>query len=169
MRTIYNERYQAWNNIYSITLGELGNGSTLLVNGDGLYHRQIFAQAIAHGEEDFLVVDSRVDLGDEQMKVRYEGEQVAEISKEIPQAQAAGEYIGIARFQAPTFSRIRQVAAEMIEVGQTDYWYESAIERVARERRIGSLDIAGLPWVEVDDPDDLRKAAVMAASEEFQR
>ncbi len=57
----------------------------------------------------------------------------------------------------------------MIEVGQTDYWYESAIERVARERRIGSLDIAGLPWVEVDDPDDLRKAAVMAASEEFQR
>ncbi len=141
----------------------------MVVNGDGLYHREIFAQALTHGEEDFLVVDTRVALGDEQMKVRCEGDQVAEISKEIPRGQAAGEYIGIARFQAPTFSRIRQVAADMIERGQTDYWYESAIERVAQERRIGSLDIAGLPWIEVDDPDDLRKAAAMAASEEFQK
>lgn len=167
VKTVYNQRYRSWNNIYSITLGELGNGSTMLVNGDGLYDREIFALAVTHGEEDFLVMDSRRALADEQMKVRYEDDQLAEISKGVSPAEAAGEYVGIARFQAPTFSRIRQVAADMIALGQTDCWYESAIEHVARERPIGSLDIAGHPWIEVDDPDDLRKAAAMASRDGF--
>jgi choline kinase len=162
-KAVYNPNYEAWNNIYSITLGELGTGSTLVVNGDGLYHPQIFAMALERAHEDFLVLDTRKDLGDEEMKAAYVDGALMTLSKELSPDEAAGEYIGIARFTEATFRRVRQVAGDMVSWGDTDCWYESAIERVARERRIGMLDIGELPWTEIDDKNDLDAAATLAS------
>jgi choline kinase len=133
------------------------------VNGDGLYHPRIFALALSHAEDDFLVLDTRKVLGDEEMKVRYRDGALAAIAKTLPAGASDGEYIGMARFAEETFRRVREVAAEMVAQGETGSWYESAIGRVAAERRIGMLDTGGLPWTEVDDHDDLAEAAALAA------
>ncbi len=163
VRTVFNPKYDSWNNIYSITLGELSNGSTLLVNGDGLYHPSIFRRALAHPAPDFLVTDTQKTLGAEEMKARFEDGALVALAKSLPIEQADGEYIGISRFSAPTFQRIRDVAAELVAQGETDCWYESAILQVANERRIEMLDIGGMPWTEVDDPRDLAHATALAA------
>lgn len=163
-RIIRNRRYLRWDNIYSITLGEPAIAPTLLINGDGLYHPDLFARTVLHAAPNFLVVDTGRQLGHEEMKVRYEEGRLRAIRKGMPVEDAHGEYVGIARFDRPTWRRIREVARKMIAEGFWDCWYESAIERVAAERAITMLDTNGLPWVEIDDPDDLERANALASN-----
>lgn len=163
-KVIRNRRYLRWDNIYSITLGEPPTAPTLLINGDGIYHPDLFSRAVSHDARNFLVVDTRRQLGHEEMKVRYEQGRLRAIRKGMPVEDAHGEYIGIARFDGPTWRRIREVARGMITEGYWDCWYESAIERVAAERPISMLDTDGLPWIEIDDLDDLERANAMASN-----
>ena len=164
VEAVFNDKYEEWNNIFSITLGQLRTGPTMVVNCDGLYHPEIFARAVNHHAEDFLVLDTVKRLGAEEMKVQYENGALVKIAKSLSPQDALGEYIGIARFSHETFLRVRQAASEMIESGETDRWYESAIERVAQKHRIGLVDIGGLPWTEVDDKHDFARAVTLAAT-----
>jgi choline kinase len=72
-----------------------------------------------------------------------------------------GEWIGFARFAPGTAARIAAAAATYVEAGRLDEIYEEAFRDVLLSEPPGSFgveDVTGLPWVEIDFPEDLVKA-----------
>ncbi|RLG68981.1 MAG: nucleotidyltransferase, partial [Methanobacteriota archaeon] len=97
---VHNNVYNKTNNIYSVHLSrkKLGNTGFILINSDVLFHKKILDNLLLNrGKGIILSVDLREKLGEEEMKVRIEHNSIVGISKEIPAAEADGEYIGITR------------------------------------------------------------------------
>ena len=75
-------------------------------------------------------------------------------------AICSGESIGMEKISqsfAPTiFDELRAMDAE----GRTDDYYEDAYHRLAQRggHDLRAVDVAGLPWSEVDDAADLARA-----------
>jgi hypothetical protein len=79
--------------------------------------------------------------------------------------EAAGENVGILCFSAATAHAIVAKAGELIELGGETGWLGAAVRLVAKERDIRAVDIAGLPWGEIDsayDLDHVRKTVLPA-------
>jgi choline kinase len=92
------------------------------------------------------------------MKVRYDGLRLTAIAKNLDPASCNGEYIGVARFDPPGARAFFRHASAILARGGEEEWYEAAIEGAAREVPFGLRSTAGLPWIEIDDFDDLRRA-----------
>ena len=72
-----------------------------------------------------------------------------------------GEWIGFAGFDGPTARRIAAAAGRYVGAGPRDAIYESAFRDVLLAAAPGSFafaDVSGLPWTEIDEPEDLARA-----------
>lgn len=159
VREIFNPRYDAANNICSVDVArDLCSGGFLLINSDVVFHPGILDAALAPPDENLLVVDSTLPPRDEAMRVRFEDSRLAAIGKDLDPAKCDGEYIGIARFDTrgarAFFARISEILAE----GGSGEWYEAAIGRAAAEVSFRQRTTRGLPWIEIDDREDLERA-----------
>ena len=159
VRTVYNPRWAEANNVVSASMAAPWAGDGLvLVNSDVICDPRIVAGAFADPDGTFLVIDPALPPRSEAMKVRYENGCLVEIAKTLDPARSHGEYIGIARFEAEGaqvfFERLEAIVAR----GEDYEWYEKAIAEAAARVRIGIRSTQGLPWVEIDDPADLRRA-----------
>jgi L-glutamine-phosphate cytidylyltransferase len=49
-------------------------------------------------------------------------------------------------------------AEAALALGGENQWAPAAIARLAQQQEVTGLDVAGLPWVEIDYPEDLQQA-----------
>jgi choline kinase len=166
---IHNDRAQDWNNAYSLWLAReyLGQGA-LLVNGDTVHpvsveNTLLKAQALAPAADLILAVDAVKQLADEEMKVTLdERGLLRQISKQLDPARAHGEYIGVTLIQ-PAAARILAEALEATWRRDPGLYYEDGYqELVRRDGEIAVAPIGDIPWVEVDNHQDLRRARAIA-------
>ena len=141
----------------------------LLLNSDIVYHPEVLQRAVAHvaaaPDQSFLVVDGSVDLAEEEMKVALdEAGFVRAVSKGLDPRASAGEYIGILYLTPADAARVMGLTAQVLAAGTTHFYYEDAIHRCLDSIRLRPLFIDGLPWIEVDTPDDYRRARALYAA-----
>jgi len=165
LELVFNERAEEWNNAYSLWLarGAFAEGA-LLVNGDTVHPRSVEEVLLAAtGPDVLLAVDREKELGDEAMKVLLsEDGALRRISKEIDPAQAAGEYIGVARIAAAAAEALAD-ALEATWQRDPSLYYEDGFQELAdRGVRIDTAPIGAVDWVEVDDHADLARARELA-------
>ncbi|MFQ5468221.1 MAG: hypothetical protein ACE5DS_08810, partial [Kiloniellaceae bacterium] len=75
--------------------------------------------------------------------------------------QQWGEWIGFAGFDAGTAARIADAAERYVARGPRDAIYELAFREVLLAAAPGAFEVAdvtGLPWTEIDEPEDLARA-----------
>ncbi len=157
---IDNPYYDTKNNIYSLWLAynHLNGDSYLLLNSDVLFHPGILKIAVESGFNDFLIIDNTKPLGEEEMKVVIEDGLIKKISKKLDPAISHGEYIGIAMFSSECAELLRQHLEKLLNDGQDQEFYEAAIDALIKEYPIHATYTKGLPWIEIDNHDDLKKA-----------
>jgi len=159
---IYNGKHHEWNNIYSFYLirGIRGiYGDFILINTDTLFHRGILeGLSREFGKGNYVVVDTGKELGEEEMKVIIEGGTVRRFGKDIDPAEAGGEYIGLALFNRELILPVFSTIEELIRRGLVHLWYEDALNRALDKVEIGYVPTFGLPWIEIDTPEDYRRA-----------
>jgi choline kinase len=165
LELLFNERAEEWNNAYSLWLarGAFAEGA-LLVNGDTVHPQSVEEVLLAAtGPDVLLAVDREKELGDEAMKVLLsEDGALRRISKEIDPAQAAGEYIGVARIAAAAAEALAD-ALEATWQRDPSLYYEDGFQELAdRGVRIDTAPIGAVDWVEVDDHADLARARELA-------
>lgn len=164
VRCLLNKSYATANNIVSFLAveEEIRNGFCLL-NSDIVFDPSIMLDVAAAGPGCWLTVDADEPLGDEEMKVQVDaGGFVRRISKDLPAATSAGEYIGIARFDAAGAAIAMRQAGQLVAAGHTNLYYEDAFDRTAAELSIGMVPVAGRSWTEVDDLADYGRAINVA-------
>jgi choline kinase len=153
---VVNGRYLETNSIYSLWLARAGaEGGFVLLNGDVLFYRAILERLLSSPHPDAVAVDLGAHVGVEEMKVRLDGDQVVEISKEIDVERAHGESVGLLKWSAEGTAALFETLGELVGRGAVKapapYAFQSMLER----RPLHAVPTDGLPWIEIDFEEDL--------------
>jgi choline kinase len=141
----------------------LAGQPVLYMDADVLYDWRLLGRLLEAPGDDCLLIDSEVGPGEDPVKVCLNGGQVVDFHKQIraPAYDSWGEWVGFARFGADNAARIVPAIERYLVAGRTGVIYEEPLRDVilsAPPGSFGVVDISGMPWIEIDFPDDLRRA-----------
>lgn len=176
---VVNDRYEAWNNFYSLLVAEpaLAGEDFLQLDGDVVLDEQLLPRMLEAPGEALLAVDRREDLDEETMKVQLASEGGAEggaergaerviaIAKPLDPARCAGEYIGVTKLSAAVARLVFEDLARFPGEGLTHEYYEHAFHRLTAAGRVpfGIVDVHDCTVLEIDNVEDLRRAEALLA------
>src|SRR5262249_1570559 len=96
------------------------------------------------------------EMGHQEMKVRVRKGLVVGSDKSLSRRQTDGENVGIAKFSADGASRLVSVMRRLVEADRLSAWAPRAFRQFARNCPLYAIGTRGLPWTEIDTPDDYR-------------
>ncbi|HJP91467.1 MAG TPA: phosphocholine cytidylyltransferase family protein [Pyrinomonadaceae bacterium] len=160
---VINSRFEETSSLYSLWMARehLVDGFVVL-NCDVLFHPQLLAKLISSPSHDALLVDF-VDkeanhLGDEEMKVKVANGLVVDIRKDLDPAEADGENVGMVKFSNAGARRLVDTMDSLISRGFEREWAPRAFREFALQFPLHAISTEDLPWIEIDFPEDYRKA-----------
>jgi choline kinase len=162
-RVVENERYADLGNCCSLLAARdaLGGEGFLQLDGDVLFDGEVLDRLLAAPGPGALAVDVRPDLDAETMKVHAPAGAALAISKQLTSAH--GEFVGLARLDAPLGAQVLDELATFVSLGLGHEYYEHAYHRLIG--RGGGpfhiVDVAGCLVTEIDDAADLRRAEAL--------
>lgn len=163
---ISNPFYKYCNNMGSLWFakGFVGDGPFLYLHGDLVYDGKLLSLAreeFAAGENDMELVTEFGRTDAEAMKVRVDRENyLLESKKEIPPAEAAGEWTGIAGVRCSQELFI-QIEKTLFSEGLNFYDTYAFTALARRGFKICCRSTRNLPWIEIDDAEDYKRAKEM--------
>ncbi|MGA3564718.1 sugar phosphate nucleotidyltransferase [Melissospora conviva] len=162
---VFNDKAEEWNNAYSLWLArEYFDRGVLLLNGDTVHPVDVERILLAEqGPGVLLAVDTVKKLAEEEMKTVFDDAgRLTRITKLMDPAQAYGEYIG-ATLIAPHVAADLADALEKTWRRDPNLYYEDGYQEFAEAGgEVRAAAIGDLPWVEVDNHDDLVRAREIA-------
>lgn len=161
--TIYNPDYEQGSILTLWCVREVlsAGGPVLLMDGDVLYDRRVLAPLVETHHTDCLLVDRAYEPGDEPVKVGVIDGVPADFGKTIdPALEPYGESVGFFRLSEGMAKTLVETAERMIEQGGSERPMEDAVAAVIRaaDPPFGYEDVTGLPWIEIDFPEDVERA-----------
>ena len=161
IRTIFNPFFKVADNTGSLFMAreELA-GDVLVWNGDTMVSSALMARVVANSCSGICVtIDRKAEGYDaDDMKVVEDGGRLRAIGKRLDEGVNA-ESIGLLAFRDGGAKRFRAaIEAALRSPEGTQIWYLRVIHKLAQESEIGTLDISGEQWGEVDFPEDIEAA-----------
>ncbi len=160
---VENVRYAQTNSLYSLWMARalLYEGFVVL-NCDVLFHPVLLDDLLSARHEDALLLAYRgadePAFGDEEMKVKVRGGRVVDMSKEMDPSDADGENLGIVKFGARGAALLVDILERRVAAGGLRDWAPRAFRDFAQSRPLHAIGTRGYPWIEIDFPDDYRRA-----------
>lgn len=155
---IFNDCWAETNSLYSLCLcHDWVTEPVIVMNCDVLAHREVFHRVVTSPGNAFAF-DSTSGMDSEHMKVELEEGRLKAMSKQLPIHRTMGENVGMFRFEINALEYLFKEGKALIQSGGRKMWMAAAVERIAQYVPIRGIDIAGLPWIEIDFPSDLRAA-----------
>jgi choline kinase len=140
-------------------------GDVLLMDADVLYDERI-AGALVTGEGPVnrVLIDRDFEAGDEPVKLCVSGGVPIELRKQLAsdlKYDTIGESVGFFRFDQSGARRLAALVAEYVAQDRAHMPHEEAVRDLLRERSqvFEVADVTGAPWIEIDFPTDVIRAA----------
>jgi choline kinase len=140
-------------------------GDVLLMDADVLYAGRIMTALTAGAEPvNRLLIDREFESGDEPVKICVRDGVPIELRKRLAPDLAydsIGESIGFFRFDAHCARRLAAIVAGYAASGRGHMPHEEAVRDLLLERShdFEVADVTGCPWIEIDFPHDVIRAA----------
>jgi choline kinase len=162
---VHNDKAEEWNNAYSLWLARdhFAEGA-LLVNGDTVHPVSVEQTLLVNrGPEILLAVDAVKKLGDEEMKTVFAPDgRLTRITKLMEPADAFGEYIGATLIEPSAAAGLADALRTTWERNPDLYYEDGYQEYAERGGEVRAAEIGDVPWVEVDNHEDLARAREIA-------
>jgi len=165
VRTIFNPFFKVADNTGSLYMArEELSGDCLVWNGDTLVSDALMARVVANDRAGICVtIDRKPGYDDDDMKVVEDGGQLRAIGKRLSEGVNA-ESIGLLAFRAGGAERFRTAIEQALRTPEgTTIWYLRVIHHLAQSSEVGTFDIEGEEWGEVDFPPDVETARALTA------
>ncbi len=165
VRTVTNPRYREGSIVsMAAVAAELTNGGDVLfMDADVLYDPRILARLATTRHANCFLMDRDFEAGEEPVKLCVRAGEIVDFGKQVDAAHdMVGESVGFFRFDASGAREITAAAQARISRGERLEMYEEAIRdaiKAGAPGRFGYEDITGLPWIEIDFPEDVQRAA----------
>ena len=139
-------------------------GDVLLMDADVLYDERILSALVAGETVNRLLIDRDFEAGDEPVKLCLKDGVPVELRKQLAvgiEYDMIGESVGFFRFTEATGERFAQIVAGYIDSGRANMPHEEAVSDLLLERShvFDTADVTGAPWIEIDFPNDVERAA----------
>jgi choline kinase len=136
---------------------------SLVMDADVLYHPAILQRLVETSVENCYLLDRDFLPGDEPVKIALQDGVIVEFRKQLApglQYDTLGESVGFFRFGPDCAAAIAGQCARYDAEGLADAPHEEALRDVllARPGDFGFEDVSGLPWIEIDFPEDVVRA-----------
>src|SRR5436190_5717166 len=160
---VENTDYASTNSMYSLWVARplLYEGFVVL-NCDVLFHPALLGDLLSSRHENALLLAYREanqpDFGDEEMKVKVRCGRVVEMSKAMNPAEADGENLGIVKFGPRGAAALVDIMDRLVAAGRLKEWAPRAFAQFAQSYPLHAIGTRGLPWIEIDFPEDYRRA-----------
>ena len=160
---IENTRYAETNSLYSLWMARplLYEGFVVL-NCDVLFHPALLEDLLSSRHDNALLLGYREAnqpaFGDEEMKVKVRHGRVRDMSKSMDPAEADGENLGIVKFGARGAAALVDIMDRIVGEGRLREWAPRAFADFAQEHPLYAIGTRGLPWIEIDFPEDYERA-----------
>lgn len=110
----------------------------------------------------FLVDNTAQETGEEQM-VFGRGDRAFHIAKRAPEEirremSLFGESVGFLKLSSGAARQLRALLEQKVAAGVVDIEHEQVYPELLRQEIVGCERMRGLPWTEIDTPEDLRRA-----------
>lgn len=163
IRIVENRRYAETNSLFSLWMARpLLTSGFVVLNCDVLFHPAMLADLVTSSHENALLVSfpqaGDPAMGDEEMKVSVRRGRVVDIRKDLPPDRTDGENVGIGKFSAPGAARLVSIMDRIVRAGQLRDWAPRAFREFAQEEALYAIGTRGLPWTEIDTPEDYAHA-----------
>jgi len=161
----YNPDFHAGNivTLHTLRAALTAGDDVLLMDADVLYHREILARLVASHHGNCFLLDRDFEPGVEPVKLCVSGGRLVEFGKQIPAGvpfDLLGESVGFFKLTAAMAARLAERASRYVGAGCRDAFYEDALRDLLLEDpgAFGFEDVTGIPWIEIDFQDDIRRA-----------
>lgn len=155
----YNPFYDVTNSIASLWFArdELSE-DTIIMNGDVYIDDDILNRIIETQKDCSLMVDTgRTVVGDYFLKL--ENGFIRKYGKELPLEERSCEYVGIGKIRKVFLEEFKDKLERLISSQQHQLWWENILYSLvdSAEKNIGTIDIKGVFWSEIDYFDDYER------------
>jgi choline kinase len=162
LELIYNDKFDVWNNAYSLWLArDAFKESALLANGDTVHPVSVEERLLESrgAAAVILATDDQKPLAEEEMKIILDDDgRLVRINKAVDPAEATGEYIGVTLIEPEAADRLAD-ALQAVYERDTTLYYEDGYQQYADwGEAVRTAPIGAVDWVEVDNHDDLARA-----------
>jgi len=134
----------------------------VFMDGDVLYDQRLMVRLLNSAESNCFLMDRTTEEGEDPVRLCMRGDKLVDFHKRPQRAYDWwGEWIGFCRFDPEIARKVWAAAERIVADGRREAIYEDAMRDVVVAEppgTFGTEDITGLPWVEIDFPDDLTKA-----------
>ncbi len=161
----HNDRYREGSviSLYSALEGLVSQEPILLMDADVLCNPGILRQLIDSPHKNCFLMDRDFEPGPEPVKICIRNDRIVEFRKELdPELDydTIGESVGFFKFDKSAATRVAEIVAEYDDFGEGHQPHEEALRDLVLERSvpIGVEDITGMTWIEIDFPEDLKRA-----------
>jgi choline kinase len=164
---VLNERFELGSvlTVHTVAEAMTRGGDVLLMDADVLYHDRIMAALVA-GEKPVnrVLIDRDFEAGDEPVKVCVRNGVPIELRKQLAadlKYDTIGESVGFFRFDAAAARRLAVIVSDYVGNGRANQPHEEAVRDLLREgsQAVEVADVTGAPWIEIDFPNDVSRAA----------
>jgi choline kinase len=162
---VRNDDYASTNNAWSLMLacdaGDIGDEPIFLLDSDIVFEPEVIDRILTGEVPNRLGLRTTGVVGEEEMKVRLDtAGRVADLSKGMALAEAAGESVGLEVFSAASVKVLGQVLHRRMKVENriNEYYEASFVEMIRSGHDILPVDLAGLRCMEIDTLADLAAA-----------
>jgi choline kinase len=140
-----------------------GDTSVLVLDADVLFHPQIMRILVDSSIPNCYLIDRDFVAGDEPVKIAVQQGKMVEFRKKLPadlEYDTLGESVGFFKFSGECAVRIAHTCSTYKAEGLLDAPHEEALRDVllAQPSDFDCEDVTGLPWLEVDFPEDVERA-----------
>ena len=136
----------------------------IIMDADVLYHPGILQRLVETKKENCYLLDRDFLPGDEPVKIAVRDGLMVEFRKQLANGLSydlLGESVGFFRFGPACAAAIAEECAIFDTEGLGDAPHEEALRNVllASSGSFAYEDVTGLPWIEIDFPEDVERAA----------
>ena len=151
--------------VHTVANAMTRGGDILLMDADVLYDERIL-RALVEGDRPLnrLLIDRDFEAGDEPVKLCVRHGVPIELRKQLAaglEFDTIGESVGFFRFDEAGARRLALLVAGYVDSGRAHMPHEEAVRDLVQERSqvLEVADVTGLPWIEIDFPGDVARAA----------
>jgi choline kinase len=163
VRTSVNPDYRTSSLLSLWTLREVltAGQPVLYMDADVLYDWRMLERLLASPHENCILIDRSGAPDTEWLDVRIRAGRIVAFDKGVTldDYDIRAEWVGFARFDAAMAARLAQTIERYVQDERLGVIYEEPMRDVMLEAdSFGYADATGLPWIEIDFPEDLRRA-----------
>ncbi len=131
----------------------------VIMDADVLFHREILRRLVTSPFTNCLLMDDTVKQTGEECMVVVAGGRVIALSKKMPERyDVAGEGVGFLKVRRADTAHVIGSLKGYIDQGRWEMEYEDGLLQYFQDVKVGHEKIGGLPWTEIDFPEDITQA-----------